>query len=195
MRERMNASLDDEGMQEVYVGNLHRFCSRFLFENNLVTADTSVIDDDDAISILSRFTGDDEMAVAADYSRHRAYAEVIQVSALMHQIKHNHPRDLRLHPDCLSADDVRALRLLCQKQRVEFTPSMMLDFYARTDVYRSMVGGTDVDFGENTIIGKLLRKLELAWQYEQYKRSNHLLDFEDLLLRVYDALILSLIHI
>ena len=96
MRERLNASLDDEGAQEVYVGNLHRFCSRFLFENNLVTADTSVIDDDDAISILSRFTGDDEMAVAADYSRHRAYAEVIQVSALMHQIKHNHPRDLRL---------------------------------------------------------------------------------------------------
>lgn len=189
MRERMNANLDDEGVQEVYVGNLHRFCSRFLFENNLVTADTSVIDDDDAISILSRFTGDDEMAVAADYSRHRAYAEVIQVSALMHQIKHNHPRDLRLHPDCLSADDVRALRLLCQKQRVEFTPSMMLDVYARTDVYRSMAGGTDVDFGENTIIGKLLRKLELAWQYEQYKRSNHLLDFEDLLLRVYDALV------
>lgn len=188
MSERLASTIDDEGVKEVYVGNLHRFCSRFLFENNLVTADTSIIDDDDAVSILARFTGDDEMVVAADYKRRRGYMEVVQVGALMHQIAHGHPRGLRLHPDCLQADDVRALRLLCEMQKVELTPAAMLDIYAHTDAYRTLAGGSSADFGEKTVVGRTLRKLSLAWEYEQYKAKNHLLDFEDLLLMVYDVL-------
>lgn len=189
MSERLASTIDDEGAKEVYVGNLHRFCSRFLFENNLVTADTSIIDDDDAVSILARFTGDDEMAVAADYKQRRGYMEVVQVGALMYQIAHGHPRGLRLHPNCLQADDVRALRLLCEMQKVELTPSAMLDIYAHTDAYRTLAGGSSADFGEKTVVGRTLRKLSLAWEYEQYKAKNHLLDFEDLLLMVYDALV------
>ena len=188
MSERLASTIDDEGVKEVYVGNLHRFCSRFLFENNLVTADTSIIDDDDAVSILARFTGDDEMVVAADYKQRRGYMEVVQVGALMHQIAHDHPRGLRLHPDCLQADDVRALRLLCEMQKVELTPAAMLDIYAHTDAYRTLAGGSSADFGEKTVVGRTLRKLSLAWEYEQYKAKNHLLDFEDLLLMVYDVL-------
>ena len=188
MSERLASTIDDEGAKEVYVGNLHRFCSRFLFENNLVTADTSIIDDDDAVSILARFTGDDEMAVAADYKQRRGYMEVVQVGALMYQIAHGHPRGLRLHPNCLQADDVRALRLLCDMQKVELTPAAMLDIYAHTDAYRTLAGGSSADFGEKTVVGRTLRKLSLAWEYEQYKAKNHLLDFEDLLLMVYDAL-------
>lgn len=188
MSERLASTIDDEGAKEVYVGNLHRFCSRFLFENNLVTADTSIIDDDDAVSILARFTGDDEMAVAADYKQRRGYMEVVQVGALMYQIAHGHPRGLRLHPNCLQADDVRALRLLCEMQKVELTPAAMLDIYAHTDAYRTLAGGSSADFGEKTVVGRTLRKLSLAWDYEQYKAKNHLLDFEDLLLMVYDAL-------
>lgn len=189
MSERLASTIDDEGAKEVYVGNLHRFCSRFLFENNLVTADTSIIDDDDAVSILARFTGDDEMAVAADYKQRRGYMEVVQVGALMYQIAHGHPRGLRLHPNCLQADDVRALRLLCDMQKVELTPAAMLDIYAHTDAYRTLAGGSSADFGEKTVVGRTLRKLSLAWEYEQYKAKNHLLDFEDLLLMVYDALV------
>ena len=188
MSERLASTIDDEGVKEVYVGNLHRFCSRFLFENNLVTADTSIIDDDDAVSIIARFTGDDEMVVAADYKQRRGYMEVVQVGALMHQIAHGHPRGLRLHPDCLQADDVRALRLLCEMQKVELTPAAMLDIYAHTDAYRTLAGGSSADFGEKTVVGRTLRKLSLAWEYEQYKAKNHLLDFEDLLLMVYDVL-------
>lgn len=98
MSERLASTIEDEGVKEVYVGNLHRFCSRFLFENNLVTADTSIIDDDDAVSILARFTGDDEMVVAADYKQRRGYMEVVQVGALMHQIAHGHPRGCACTP-------------------------------------------------------------------------------------------------
>lgn len=50
------------------------------------------------MSILARFTGDDEMVVAADYKQRRGYMEVVQVGALMHQIAHGHPRGCACTP-------------------------------------------------------------------------------------------------
>ena len=38
------------------------------------------------------------------------------------------------------------------------------------------------------MIATLLRKMSLAHQYEEYKRANRLLDFEDLLVMTYDSL-------
>ena len=154
MSERLASTIEDEGVKEVYVGNLHRFCSRFLFHTPRLTPASRTSDVDDAVSILARFTGDDEMVVAADYKQRRGYMEVVQVGALMHQIAHGHPRGLRLHPDCLQADDVRALRLLCEMQKGELTPA------ARQIVMR---------------------------QKFHHAAKTHLLDFEDLLLMVYDV--------
>ena len=56
MMERIKANIDDDSASEVFVGNVHRFCSRFLYDNGLIAAETSVIDDDDALSILARYT-------------------------------------------------------------------------------------------------------------------------------------------
>ena len=54
----------------------------------------------------------------------------------MHQIIHHHPRGLRLHPDCVSADDVHALKAICRAERREFTPDAMIHIYDHTDDYR-----------------------------------------------------------
>ena len=43
----------------MFVGNVHRFCSKFLFAEGLVPAESSVIDEDDAVSILARYLGED----------------------------------------------------------------------------------------------------------------------------------------
>ena len=41
MIERIRQNIDDEEISQVYVGNVHRFCSKFLFENNILPAETS----------------------------------------------------------------------------------------------------------------------------------------------------------
>ena len=141
MADRISANITDEGAADVYVGNVHRFCSRFLFSNGIVAAESSVIDDEDAFSILARIMNDDEYDITMNNRRRREYAEVMQLSVFMHQIRHGHPKSLRIHPECLKLEDISALR-----------------------------------------------KMSLAHQYEEYKRTNRLLDFEDLLVMTYDAL-------
>ena len=130
MSERMEQNLNDTAA-EVYVGNVHRFCSKFLYDNGIIPSESSVIDDDDAISILSRFLMEDEMAVAANFKRRRVYAQVFQLCGLMHQIMHDHPRSLRLHPECLGADDITALRVLGKMHGKELTPQFMVDVFRR----------------------------------------------------------------
>ena len=149
MVERIKANIDDVAAAEVYVGNVHRFCSRFLYDNGLIAAETSVIDDDDAL---------------------RDYFEIIFLSHLMHQIAQAHPKNLRLHADCLSAEDVHAMRKLCELNRVDFTPKAMPDIYLHASTYETMLQGAQIDYAALCLVVALLRKMKFAKQYEDYKR-------------------------
>ena len=96
MRQRMERG---GGETDFFIGNIHRFCSRFLFEENLVPADTSIIDDEEAVSILADFIGEDEERVVNNYNRWREYQRVIFLSHLIEQREHGHGRDLWMHPE------------------------------------------------------------------------------------------------
>ena len=188
MTERIAQRMADGSAADVFVGNVHRFCSKFLFANGLVAAESAVIDEDDAVSILARYLGDDEYAVASNYQRRREYAEVFHLSTFMHQIMHRHPKALRLHPECVGANDIAAMRRICQVQRKEFNADAMTDMYLHADLYRDLTQGDTCDYGDRQIIARMLRKMSLAREYELYKRQNRLLDFNDLLMLTYDAL-------
>ncbi|MEE0620177.1 MAG: UvrD-helicase domain-containing protein, partial [Prevotella sp.] len=83
MRERIAQYIEGADLGQLYVGNIHRFCSRFLFEHHLVEAETSVIDDDDALSILARYQNEEESAIKQRHNRRREYAEIIQFAHFM----------------------------------------------------------------------------------------------------------------
>ena len=95
MLERINANIADSGVGDVFVGNVHRFCSKFLFANGLVAAESSVIDEEDAVSILARYTGEDEYFVLGDFRRRREYSLIFHLESMMHQIAMGHPKALR----------------------------------------------------------------------------------------------------
>lgn len=188
MTERIAQRIHDDSVSAVFVGNVHRFCSKFLFSYGLVPAESAVIDEDDAVSILARYLGDDEYAVASNYNRRREYAEVFHLSGFMHQIMMRHPKALRLHPECVSANDIAAMRRICEVQRKAFTAEVMTDIYQHADLYRDITQGDTCDYGDKQIIARMLRKMSLAKAYDDYKRQNRLLDFNDLLMLTYDAL-------
>ena len=188
MAERISANISDADVQEVFVGNVHRFCSKFLFGNGLIPAESSVIDEDDAVSILARYVGEDELYVLQNFKRRSEYSEVFHLESLMHQIEHGHPKELRAHPDCINADDVKAMQRICAVKGCAFDAAAMVDIYNNVDVYRDMTMSDTADYGERQIIIRLLQKMQLARQYHQYKQQNHLFDFYDLLLLTYDAL-------
>lgn len=188
MQERIAGYIADDNLALLYVGNIHRFCSRYLFEHHIVASGSAIIDDDDALSILARYLEEDENRVKESLYRRQSYAEMIHFSHFMHQIAHGHPRHLRLHPECLTSEDIAAMKYICQIQHKEFTAEQMTDMYEHVDFYRDATRTADYDMGIQASIQRLLTKMRFAHAYTAYCRQNKLLDFEDLLLLTYDAL-------
>lgn len=188
MLERINANIADSSVGDVFVGNVHRFCSKFLFGNGLIAAESSAIDEDDAISILARYMGEDEYSVLGDFKRRREYSVIFHLESMMHQIAMGHPKALRTNTDCINADDVKAMQRICSVRGCAFDAAAMVDIYNNVETYRDLTTADTADYGDYQIIQRLLRKMQLAQQYHQYKKQNNLLDFHDLLLFTYDAL-------
>ncbi|WP_262288232.1 3'-5' exonuclease [Hallella absiana] len=188
MRERISSNLGDPDTAQVFVGNVHRFCARFLFENAVVPGETSVIDDDTTVSILATYLNEDEDKVMGNYQRRSDYNRVVFISHLMYEIEHGLPKALRQHPDSLSSEDIAALRAICKMQRREFTREALLDIYHHNDFYRDAVLQPDFDAVLRPSAQRTLQFLRYAHAYQAYKRQNLLLDFEDLLLLTYFAL-------
>ena len=188
MQERIHGQISDSDIAQLYIGNIHRFCSKFLYDNALIEAGSSIIDDEDALSILARYLDEQEDEVKEDYRRRRGYEEIIQFSHFMYQIAHGHPKELRLHADCLSADDVEVMRRICQVERRSFDAAAMIDIYEHTDYYSDAVKTEAYDYALQQLALRLLRKMRYAHAFNAYQRQNHLVDFEDLLLLTYDAL-------
>ena len=82
-----------------FIGNVHRYCSKFLFEARRVPSDTSVIDDEEAVSIIADFRNEDDETVMTDYRRWQDYQRIIFLSHLMEQQEHHHPHEIYIHPE------------------------------------------------------------------------------------------------
>jgi len=189
MKERIMSNITDREVEKVYVGNVHRFCSRFLFDNALISASTSVIDDDDTISIIARYLNSEETYVNANYRMRRECFDAVHLAAYMYQVEHRHPKEIRLHSETLSAEEQQEVVLpilrLCGR---DFNLDNLLHFYKNPDSYRSFLRDSNADMGLVRAAEPLFRKMEMALFYSRYKEENHIIDFEDLLLLTYDAL-------
>lgn len=188
MRDRIGITLNDENSREAFVGNIHRFCSHFLFSNNIIASDTSIIDEVDTQSILARFYHHEELAVMRDGKLRKQYNHAVFLSHFMNQLAHGHPKALRIHPECLNGDDIYAMRQICLRQNAPFTPQTMMDMYKNADTYLDIIQTDAYDMGLQVVCRNLLQKMRVARLYEKYKSDNHLIDFEDLLILTYNAL-------
>ena len=193
MAERISQTISDSDIADLFVGNIHRYCIRILTNHELVPSNTSIIDDDDALSILSRLSNQDEELVIADFKKTHDLFDCIHFSQMMHQINKNHPKGIRLHPECLNKDDLNAMRIVCTAYKKEFTAEMMNDMYEHADFYLTDIDhlqtGTYANYAAyRQQVRNTLTKLSLAHQYEAYKREHNLMDFNEVLLRAYDAI-------
>lgn len=185
MINRIGEVMDGEDLGPLHVGNVHHFCSRFLFEQQVVPADSSIVSDEETISILADYTHDDEERVIRDYQSSRNYQQILFFSHLMDQMHHDHPWSLYLHPEALTEGDREALRYLCNRQKKPFAVEALIEIYPCAENYFD-----DADAAPCEVAGKvrtLLKKMYYARRYAEYKADNHILDFEDLLLKTYDA--------
>lgn len=113
--------------QGLFVGNIHRFCLRFLHENKIIRDEVSVLDEEDCNDFLCNTLGID----------HYEVKEFLKKSAALYQTENDHPASLTMRPS------------------TPFTPAD----YERLEAYA------------------------------RFKEDNLLIDFDEILLRTYTALL------
>ncbi len=138
MRERILQRLgDSEGLDQLFIGNVHRFCSHFLFHENIVPEHTTVIDTDTSISILTDYMGEEELKVLAEAKHRQRYSQIINLQHLMHQCEHQYPGKLMVHRDALPP---AALKELCIAFNLDYSQKSTIDLYRHADRYIDVVG-------------------------------------------------------
>jgi DNA helicase-2/ATP-dependent DNA helicase PcrA len=188
MRERINERVGEKETEDVFVGNVHRFCSRFLFTNGIVPAESAIIDDDTTDSILARYLNEDEDLVKRDFRRKRAHAQIMFFSHLMYDIIHGVSKELRIHPECVTPEDIATLKAIAKATDKPFDAKLMIDVYDHTDYYLDLINQPVFPTTLKYEAEQSLMKMRYAHAYTAYKNQNNLLDFEDLLQLTYSAL-------
>ena len=70
----------------------------------------------------------------------------------------------------------------------EFSADQMMEVYNNALTYEDAMAVSNLNLADGHIISNMLKKMKFAHAYEAYKEQNNLVDFEDLLLKAYDAL-------
>ena len=171
---------------DLMVGNVHRFCSKFLFEQGRIPADSAIIDDEEAVSIIADYRNEDEEGVTRDFNRYKGYQTIIFFQHFIYQMEHQHPWKYYLHPECFTDDDREAVKHICASQKIEYDEQAVVNIYHHAQEYMDEANAPGLDGKTADRIRVLLWKMYYAGCYARYKEENHLFDFEDLLLYTYD---------
>ena len=171
---------------ELMMGNVHRFCSKFLFEQGRIPADSAIIDDEEAVSIIADYRNEDEEGVTRDFNRYKGYQTIIFFQHFIYQMEHQHPWKYYLHPESFTDDDREAVKHICASQKIEYDEQAVVNIYHHAQEYMDEANAPGLDGKTADRIRVLLWKMYYANCYARYKEENHLFDFEDLLLYTYD---------
>lgn len=177
MRDRINM-LHYEHTDELFVGNVHRFCSEMLFseDSSYVPQNTSILDDEDQNEVYAEIVRDitkklQDNQILFSFGEIKR-DDVFKFQHYIYQLRHNHPSSL-----FMSWFDMR------------YQQSIFPAYKSIVEVYDNIV---DIFINsKNSQIQPYLGSLSLlllAKLYEEYKEEHTLLDFDDLLLMSYTIL-------
>lgn len=165
MRDRVNENAP-ESSDDLYVGNIHRFCSRFLYDNQIVPMATGIIDELDQQDIL------DEYGFTRYNNSHEGFANQLQVGDIgrlasrLYQEEHNHPKDVWLDLPSFITEEER---------------EKMLQRITSEGVWQPSNGDEE----------KKMRSLLMAQSYYDFKLLYNVIDFDDILLYSYTRMMES----
>ena len=216
MFDRIHSRLGNDAV-DLFVGNIHRYCSHFLFEESAsgVTGETSVMDEDDANEVLTSIISDMEIKDMIGYEEsnveigHEVFVTLVsldwdvinQFFGLNYQPTGRTGMIKPSKADKIVSEvrkkilDIQHMMYQIQKEHPRE------DYYRREFLEKNLIAhgfGLESIFEESALsmcsnqhiddIPYYAEKaLSLAYKYQVYKERNGLLDFDDLLLFAYDA--------
>lgn len=152
---------------DLYVGNIHRFCSQLLFNHGLVNHNTAIIDEGDVENIIQ-----EELCKRLNTTSRTT--ELMRFQHGMQQMVLGMRGELVLHGELFRA---AALGKLCDVLGRPFDEANLAAIYS--DIEGLMQ--------RHCTLHELpaANMMMLAKAYERYKEENDLLDYDDLLVKAY----------
>ena len=155
---------------DLYVGNIHRYCSQMLFNLGLVNHNSAIIDEGDVDSIIQ-----EELCKRLDIKSRST--ELMRYQHALWQLTLGMRGEVILHNELLHTG---AMAKLCDVLGRPFDEDSLADIYNDIDQLTARYSILYELPAANTML--------LAKAYQQYKADNDLLDYDDLLVLAYQHL-------
>lgn len=210
MFDRIQSRLGAEAA-ELFVGNIHRYCSHFLFDSNVIDAESTIMDEDDTAEILKSEIPDDIIKPLIGYNVVDYYGHPLidmdwyiindffgidrQPTGVSGCVSHQTAEKIIAEVRLRIADIQHLIYQVQNKHpREDFYKAQLLDtnllqngytFYSEFEQKCLNASYDPIAFAQTKDIET--KVISLAAKYQQYKERNNLYDFDDLLLTTYTA--------
>ena len=158
---------------DLFVGNIHRYCSQLLFNEGIVNHNSAIIDEGDVENIIQ-----EELCKRLDI-QHRT-TELMRYQHALWQVSLDMPDSIVLHNELLHTG---AIQKLCDVLEMPASRESLAHIYRNIEPLMERYSVLHELPAANT--------MQLAHAYQQYKEENDLLDYDDLLVLSYKHLALS----
>ena len=166
MRSRIE-QLVSRNVEDIFVGNVHRYCSNLLFSQGVLSMRTAIIDDYDATDILQ---GICTRSVDGFPGVHY----VPNYHHFMSQLRQGVANELMLHIATLPFK--LELRQLCGHLNLPYSrQSVLYIYYHQEEVPEAVASHYQ----------GLMLLMQFALSYERYKEQHCMVDFDDILIAAY----------
>ena len=156
---------------DLFVGNIHRFCSQMLFNQGLVNHNSAIIDEGDVENIIQ-----EELCKRLNIQSRTT--ELMRYQHALWQAQLGMPPEVVLHGELLHTG---AMTKLCDVLGMSADEESLGRIYADIDHLMERYSTLHELPAANT--------MRLARAYQQYKEDNDLLDYDDLLVLAYKHLV------
>ena len=156
---------------DLFVGNIHRFCSQLLFAEGLVNHNSAILDEGDVENIIQE-------ELCKHLNIQSRTTELMRYQHALWQLSLGMRGDVVMHNELLRTG---AMTKLCDVLGMPANEESLGRIYADIDSLRERYSVLDELPAANT--------MQLARAYQSYKENNDLLDYDDLLVLVYRHLV------
>ena len=156
---------------DLFVGNIHRYCSQLLFNEGIVNHNSAIIDEGDVENIIQ-----EELCKRLDI-QHRT-TELMRYQHALWQTALGIPEEIVLHNELLHTG---AMQKLCDVLGMPATRESLAHIYRNIEPMMERYSVLHELPAANT--------MRLANAYQHYKEENDLLDYDDLLVLAYKHLV------
>lgn len=156
---------------DLFVGNIHRYCSQLLFNEGIVNHNSAIIDEGDVENIIQ-----EELCKRLDI-QHRT-TELMRYQHALWQTALGMPEEIVLHNELLHTGAMQKLRDVL---------GMPATRESLAHIYRNI----EPMMERYSVLHELpaANTMRLANAYQHYKEENDLLDYDDLLVLAYKHLV------